>query len=82
MGGTTGGVGGTWAPLGGLRVLVWGLGWGALVVPFPLTAGLPLVGTLLLRKQPIWAAGDTPHRMLVEQGLPWHPVVTTPPVHS
>ena len=36
-----GGVGGTWAPL----VLVWGLGWGALVVPFPLMAGLPLVGT-------------------------------------
>ena len=34
--------------------------------------GLPL----LLRKQPIWAAGDTPHLMLVEQGLPWHPVAT------
>jgi len=29
--------------------------------------GLPL----LLRKQPIWAAGDTPHLMPVEQGLPW-----------
>ena len=42
-----------------------------LVVPFPLTAGLPL-----LRKQPIWAAGDTPHLMPVEQGLPWHPVAT------
>ena len=40
-----GGVGGTWAPLGGLPVLVWGVGWGALVVPFPLTAGLPLVGS-------------------------------------
>ena len=26
---------------------------------------------LLLRKQPIWAAGDTPHLMPVEQGLPW-----------
>ena len=34
--------------------------------------GLPL----LLRKQPIWAAGDTPHLMPVEQGLPWHPVAT------
>ena len=31
---------------------------------------------LLLRKQPIWAAGDTPHLMPVEQGLPWHPVAT------
>ena len=36
---------GTWAPLGGLLVLVWGVGWGALVVPFPLMAGLPLVGS-------------------------------------
>ena len=27
-----------------------------------------------MRKQPIWAAGDTPHLMPVEQGLPWHPV--------
>ena len=34
--------------------------------------GLPL----LLRKQPIWAAGDTPHLMPVEQELPWHPVAT------
>ena len=34
--------------------------------------GLPL----LLRKQPIWATGDTPHLMPVEQGLPWHPVAT------
>ena len=34
--------------------------------------GLPL----LLRKQLIWAAGDTPHLMPVEQGLPWHPVAT------
>ena len=33
--------------------------------------GLPL----LLRKQPIWAAGDTPHLMPVEQRLPWHPSV-------
>ena len=39
-----------------------------LVCPY----GLPL----LLRKQPIWAAGDTPHLMPVEQGLPWHPVAT------
>ena len=44
-GGTMGGVGGPWVPLGGLLVLVWGVGWGALVVPFPLTAGLPLVGS-------------------------------------
>ena len=44
-GGTMGGVGGSWAPLGGLLVLVWGVGWGALVVPFPLTAGLPLVAS-------------------------------------
>ena len=39
------GVGRTWAPLGGLLVLVWGVGSGALVVPFPLMAGLPLVGS-------------------------------------
>ena len=31
--------------LGGLLVLVWGVGWEALVLPFPLTAGLPLVGS-------------------------------------
>ena len=37
-----GGVGGTWAPLGGLLVWVWGVGSGALAVPFPVTAGLPL----------------------------------------
>ena len=42
-------------------------------VLFPLTAGLPL---MLLRKQPIWAAGDTPHLMPVEQGLPGHLVAT------
>ena len=36
--------------------------------------GLPL----LLHKQPIWAAGDTPHLMPVEQGLPWHPVAPPP----
>ena len=45
------------------------------ICPFPphgwsAPDGLPL----LLRKQPIWAAGDTPHLMPVEQGLPWHPV--------
>ena len=40
-----GGVAGTWAPLGGLLVLVRGVGWGALVAPFALTAGLPLVGS-------------------------------------
>ena len=34
----------------------------------------PLSGPLLLRKQPIWAVGDTPHLMPVEQGFPWHPV--------
>ena len=47
------------------------------ICPFPphgwsASDGLPL----LLRKQPIWAAGDTPHLMPVEQGLPWHPVAT------
>ena len=47
------------------------------ICPFPLHSwcapdGLPL----LLRKQPIWAAGDTHHLMPVEQGLPWHPVAT------
>ena len=46
------------------------------ICPFPphgwsAPDGLPL----LLRKQPIWAAGDTPH-LPVEQGLPWHPVAT------
>ena len=46
-------------------------------VLFPLTAGLPLIDSrFLLRKQPIWAAGDTPHLMPVEQRLPWHPVAT------
>ena len=35
----------TWTPLGGLLVLVWSVGQGALVFPFPLTAGLPLVGS-------------------------------------
>ena len=50
------------------------------ICPFPphgwsAPDGLPL----LLRKQPIWAAGDTPHLMPVEQGLPWHPVATPPP---
>ena len=29
-----------------------------------------------VHKQPIWAAGDTPHLMPVEQGFPWHPVAT------
>ena len=47
------------------------------ICPFPPRGwsapdGLPL----LLHKQPIWAAGDTPHLMPVEQGLPWHPVAT------
>ena len=47
------------------------------ICPFPphgwsAPDGLPL----LLCKQPIWAAGDTPHLMPVEQGLPWHPVAT------
>ena len=45
------------------------------ICPFPphgwsAPDGLPL----LLHKQPIWAAGDTPHLMPVEQGLPWDPV--------
>ena len=40
-----GGVGRSRAPLGGLLVLVWVVGVGGLVVPFPLTAGLPLVGS-------------------------------------
>ena len=49
----------------------------ATICPFPphgwsAPDGLPL----LLRKQPIWAAGDTPHLMPVEHGLPWHPVAT------
>ena len=47
------------------------------ICPFPphgwsAPDGLPL----LLRKQPIWAAGDTPPLMPVEQGLPWHLVAT------
>ena len=42
VGGTLDGVGWTWAPIGGLPMLVWG----TLVVPFPLTAGLPLVGSI------------------------------------
>ena len=72
-GGTTGGVGGTWAPL----VLVWGLGWGGPCRPFPPHGwSAPGGHPLLLRKQPIWAAGGTPHVMPAEQGLPWHPVDT------
>ena len=47
------------------------------ICPFPphdqsAPDGLPL----LLCKQPIWAAGDIPHLMPVEQGLPWHRVAT------
>ena len=47
------------------------------ICPFPphgwsAPDGLPL----LLRKQPIWAVGDIPDLMPVEQGLPWHPVAT------
>ena len=30
---------------GWVLVWVWGVGWGALIVPFPLTAGLPLMGS-------------------------------------
>ena len=46
-------------------------------VLFPLTAGLPLMGShSCCTKQPIWAVGDTPHLMPVEQGLPRHPVAT------
>ena len=45
-------------------------------VLFPLTAGAPSGLPLLLRKQPIWAAGGTTHLMPVEQGLSWHPVAT------
>ena len=46
MGGPWLGLGGTWAGAPGwLLVLVWGVDRGALVVPFPLTAGLPLVGS-------------------------------------
>ena len=33
---------------------------------------------LLLRKQPIWAAGDTPHLMPVEQGIPPSPALLHP----
>ena len=47
------------------------------ICPFPPHSwsapdGLPL----LLHKQPIWAAGDTPHLIPVEQRLPWHPEAT------
>ena len=62
-------------PLGGLIVLVWGVGWGGLVVPFPLTAGLPLVGSPPVVPAPL-GCGTPPHLMPVEQGLPWHPVAT------
>ena len=34
-GGTMGRVGGAWAPLGGLLMLVWGVGWGALLFLSP-----------------------------------------------
>ena len=54
-----------------------GCGLGGPRRPFPphsrsAPGGLPV----LLCKQPIWAAGDTPHLMPVEHGLPWHPVAT------
>ena len=45
VGGTLVGVGGAWAPLGGFLMLVLGVVWGSLVVPFPLTASLPTVGS-------------------------------------
>ena len=55
-----------------------------LALTFPLPSPFPSLGLSLCRprKQPIWAAGDNPHLMLVEQGLPWHPVAPPPPVLS
>ena len=67
------GGGGGWAPLGGLLMLVWG----TLVIPSPLMAGPPLMGSIPCRENsPVWATGDTPHVMPVEQGLPWHALAT------
>ena len=69
------GGGGTWAPLGGLLMLVF-CGLGCPCCPLPPHGWSAPDGLLLmLRKQPIWAAGDTPHLMPVEQ-VPWHPVAT------
>ena len=45
---------------------------GRLPLELPLQRGRPL----LLGKQPVWAAGDIPHLMPVEHGLPSHSVVT------
>ena len=45
---------------------------------WPAPDGLPL----LLRRQPIWAAGDTPHLMPVEQGPPPPRPGRGPPHHS
>ena len=50
-------------------------------VPHPLRALTILrnaSGALLAHweSKPLWAAGDTPHLMPVEQGLPWHPPAT------
>ena len=45
VGGTLDGLGRTWVPLGGLSLLVCGAVWVFLVIPFPRTADLPLVGS-------------------------------------
>ena len=52
-----------------------GCGLGVPCRPFPPHGwSAPRGHPLLLRKQPIWAAGDTPH--LMDLMLPWHPVAT------
>ena len=56
-------------------VFLHGLSRPSTICPFPPHGWSAPDGLLLLlRKQPIWAVGDTPHLMPVEQGLPWHPV--------
>ena len=48
-------------------------------VLFPLTAGLPLMGSHSCCANSPSGLRETPHLMPVEQGLPWHPVAGTPP---
>ena len=72
LGGTLCGVVGTRVPGIGLLMSVWGF-----CRPLPLHGWSALGGLhRVLWKQHVWAAGDTPQLMLLEQGLALHPVAT------
>ena len=70
MEGTLGAVGGTWVPMSGLLMLVWG----TLVIPFPLTTGLPLVGSTPCCTNSLSGLQETPLTLMpVEQPPPSPP---------